>query len=151
MASPESGIKVYRDPNAVSPYGPKRPIEGTVVAVLQGTTDRRGLALEVFRSRAVCRQDVHELMVTDETVGPEGQADRVGLIAFFEVETGGVVLAGDEVTIAGRRLGVVAGFDQTHAPNHLNVVVRAESVVDGVSSGVGLGDRVRFAQKALTP
>src|SRR5215207_9510601 len=116
MASPESGIWVYQDPDAVSPYGPKRLVEATVVAALQGTTDQRGLALEVFRSRAMCRHEVHELMVTDEAVGPTGQADRVGLIAFFEVEVGGIVIVGDEVTVGGRRIGVVAGFDQTHAP-----------------------------------
>jgi hypothetical protein len=144
VASPESGIWVYRDPDAVSPYGPKRPVEATVVAVLQGTTDLRGLALEVFRSRAVRRHEVHELMVTDEAVGPGGQADRVGLIAFVEIGTGGVVVIGDDVTVGDRHLGVVAGFDQTHAPNHLNVVVRTDVVIDGVSSGVRLGDEVRL-------
>src|SRR5690554_5655920 len=89
-------------------YASKRDVTGEVVVVLRGVTDQRGLSIEDLRSRAVPRYAVHELMSTDESGDLGTTANRVALLAFFEVTTGGVILVGDEVHIGGRRVGVVA-------------------------------------------
>jgi hypothetical protein len=110
-------------------YGDRRPVTGEVVAILHVTFDRRGLKLIDARSRAMLHDEIHELMVTDEPgAAPGGGADRVSAIAFFEVEVGGVAVVEDEVLIGDGLLGELAGFDMTHMPNHMNVLVKSETL-----------------------
>jgi hypothetical protein len=68
-------------------------------------------------------------MVTDEEgAAPGGGADRVSAVAFFEVERGGLAVVGDAVTVAGNIMGHIAGYDMTHMPNHMNVLVKRENL-----------------------
>lgn len=128
-----------------NPYVAKSDVSGRVVAVLRGVTDRRGLYLTAFRSRAVPAGEIHELMITDEDCDIETTVDRVALIAFFEVRDGGVILIDDRVTIADRAIGSVAGFDETHMPNHQNICLRGERR-DGDSFAIRVGDPVRISR-----
>jgi hypothetical protein len=127
----------------MNPYVSKSAVVGRVVAVLRGVTDRRGLYLTEYRSRAVPAGQIHELMVTDEQAPVESTVNRVALIAFFEVTEGGVLLIGDRVTIGGKQVGELAGFDETHMPNHLNICLRGERN-DGATLAIGVGDEVRI-------
>ena len=116
------------DPSLITPkiYGDRRPVEGDIVALLNITFDKRGLKLIDARSRAMLRGEIHELMITDEeAAAPGGGADRVSAIAFFEVEVGGVAIVEDEVFLGDEPLGRLAGFDLTHMPNHMNVLVKS--------------------------
>jgi hypothetical protein len=127
-----------------NPYVAKREVVGTVVAVLRGVSERRGLAIHGYRSRALPAGQIHELMTTDEPAPPHTAVERVALLAFFEVEQGGIVLVGDDVEVDGSVIGAVAGFNDTHMPNHQNICLRSAQLVDGESSGLRLGARVRF-------
>ncbi len=123
-----------------SVYGDRRPVEGEVVALLHITFEERGLNLIQARSRAMQKGEIHELMMTDEEgAAPGGGADHVSAIAFFEVKQGGLAVVGDEASIGGSHLGHIAGFDLTHMPNHMNVIVKAESVEE---PPIRVGDRV---------
>lgn len=124
-----------------SVYGDRRPVEGETVALLHISFDDRGLKLIETKSRTVKRYEIHELMITDEDAAPGGGADRVRAIGFFEITESGLIVAGDEVFIEDRRLGTLVGYDVTHMPNHINVVVRADSLDEPV---LRLGDRIRF-------
>lgn len=127
------------------PYASNRDVRGSLVTVLRGVTDSRGLQLESYRSRGVRAGDIHELMVTDQGESePGSRADRVGLIGFFVVDEPGIVLVDAEVFVGGRLVGRVAGFDQTHMPNHLNICVTTSELADGLHLGCRIGDRVRF-------
>lgn len=119
-----------------SPYFRSRDLRGRIVTVLQGVSEQRGLRLEAYRSRALPRHSIHELMVTDESAGPGDTVMRVALTCFFEVEQPGVLLIGSEVYSGDIRLGVVAGFDDTHMPNHQNICLRSDALVDGKSAGI---------------
>ena len=126
-----------------SVYGDKRPVEGEVVAILHVKFEDRGLKFIQTKSRTVKLNEIHELMITDEKdAAPGGGADRVRAIAFFEITKSGLIVVGDQVTIEGRKLGTLAGYDVTHMPNHINVVVKAETLDEPV---LRVGDRVRFA------
>ena len=132
------------DPKLITPsvYGDRRPVMGEVVALLHITFDDRGLKLIQSRSRALRKGEVHELMVTDEEgAAPGGGADRVSAVAFFEVERGGLAVVGDAVTVAGKFLGHVAGYDMTHMPNHMNVLVKRESLE---TPPISVGDRLEI-------
>ena len=126
-----------------SVYGDKRPVEGEVVAVLHVKFEDRGLKFIQTKSRTVKLNEIHELMITDEgNAAPGGGADRVRAIAFFEITRSGLIVVGDKVTIDGKKLGPLAGYDVTHMPNHINVVVKAETLDEPV---IRVGDIVRFA------
>ena len=102
---------------------------GKIIALLHIQFDERKLELISARSRGLRKYEIHELMITDEeTAHPEGKADRVSAIAFFEVSDGGLVVVEDKVSIGGRYLGKVAGYDMTHIPNHMNLVVKTDSL-----------------------
>lgn len=111
-----------------SVYGDRRPVEGIVVALLHVTFERRGLSLIGSMSRALKRWEIHELMITDEDVSLGSRVDRVSAVAFFEVKTGGLAVYGDEVELGDHILGHIVGFDLTHMPNHINIVVRTPSL-----------------------
>jgi hypothetical protein len=87
---------------------------------------------------------VHELIITEEKTGPSGRADKVAYLGFVEFSRGGVMLIGDEVRIAGDLLGTIAGYDETHMPNHLNIVLTGAPATSGVERGIALGQRVEF-------
>lgn len=128
-----------------NPYLDNRPVGGELVTLLQGVTGERGLVLEEYRSRAVIGGQVHELMTTDQPeAGPGVVVDRVALIGFFEVKNSGVLLVGCEVAVGSRTIGVVAGFNDTHMPNHQNICVRVDELRDGASLDLRVGGPVRI-------
>ncbi len=126
-----------------SVYGDKRPVEGEIVAILHVKFEDRGLELIQTKSRTVKLNEIHELMITDEQdAAPGGGADRVRAIAFFEITKSGLIVRGDNVSINGKKLGTLAGYDVTHMPNHINVVVKTETLDEPI---LRVGDRVTFS------
>jgi hypothetical protein len=76
--------------------------------------------------------------------GPSGRADRVAYLGFVEFSQGGVLLTGDEVRIGSTLVGTIAGYDETHMPNHLNIVLTGSPWSSGVERGIALGQAVSF-------
>ncbi len=48
---------------------------------------------------------------------------------------------GDKVSVGAKPLGVLAGYDETHMPNHMNIVVKTPSLD---KPEIRVGDKVRF-------
>lgn len=127
------------------PYVVKDDVVGRVVCLLDARSENRGMELVIHPSRAVPRGQIHELVLTDQAeAAPGGTVDRVAYVGFFEVEHGGLILVGDRVTVDGQELGRVAGFNETHFPNHMNVLLKAPVRQTGVELGVKLGAKVVF-------
>lgn len=141
------------DPNGggVRPDYPRTKMKARLVGVMRLAVRARGLALIPQVSRCIRRHDVHEIILTDELAGPGGAVQNVAYLGFAEFLTGGVVLQGDEVRVAGAPIGTIAGFDETHAPNHLNIVVRAADCRPGVTRGHALGDTVMLCPIYSSP
>ena len=128
-----------------NPYAAKRVIDGKLVVILRGKLEKRGLELISMISRAVQKHEIHELIVTDESdVGPGSKVNKIAYIGFVEIQQGGVLVVGDVLTIQGTVLGKIVGFDETHLPNHLNIVVASENRADGIESGLQLEAEVQF-------
>lgn len=126
-----------------NPYAAKRPLDGRLVVVLRGIMGDRGLQLIKTISRAVCAGEVHELIATtEEGAAPGLTVNRIAYLGFVEFAQGGVVVSGDPIKIGGRVTGVVAGFDETHAPNHLNIVIRTAEGLSGEELGLKVEDSV---------
>ena len=138
-----------RDPYAaglveLKAFPRKRDVVGQMVVVSRNRIEGRQLEVIAPRTRCVNRFEVHELIVTDEEVRPGGTVENVAYWGFFETEQSGVLQIGDLVEVGGRVLARVAGFDLSHAPNHLNIILRAESRATGLEQDFKIGDRVVF-------
>lgn len=126
-----------------NPYAQKRPCSGVLAVILDGRMEGRKLQLMNPISRAVLTGEIHELIVTDEEdAGPGKEVNRIAYWGFFEVEKGSVIVVGDTVKIGDRFLGTIAGFDETHMPNHINIVVKAAERKTGVELGLSLEEKI---------
>ncbi|MBM7866830.1 hypothetical protein GTO89_04290 [Heliobacterium gestii] len=127
----------------VHPYAKKKDVVGELVAILEGKLENRGLQLIKPISRALAEDEIHEIIVTDEfEAGPGKQVDRIAYLGFFEVKGGGVIVTGDPVFLKGKLLGHIAGFDETHMPNHINIVIKSDERQSGVSIGAEIGQQL---------
>lgn len=146
--------KQTRDPYALGivppqPFAAKLPLRGQLVAVLRVTFERRGLALEPFGSRAFPDGAVAELCVTDEPEARPGNVvQRAAYLGFVRFPCGGLVVVGERCSIGGETVGTVAGFDTSHEPNHLNIVLRADHLAHGAERGLVPGQDVEFSLAA---
>jgi len=142
------GIDPYKAGMFVAnPYASKVEVGGPLVVVLDGHLEGRGLQLIKPISRAVNRYQVHELILTDEEdAGPGTQVNAIAYLGFMEFEQGGVLVTGDQVWLDNHLIGELAGFDETHMPNHLNIVIKSKNRRSGWAQEVSLGARVCFRQ-----
>ena len=124
-----------------SPYAQKRIIQSSVVAILQIEMEERGLNLIQPKSRALKKNEIHELMITDEKeTKPGAIVNRVSYIVFIEILRGGVMVVGDLVYWKNNLLGTVAGFDDTHMPNHQNIVLYSPKRITGKELNINIED-----------
>ena len=135
-------------------YTAKRHVQGDLIYVLAVRIDERWMKLEEFPSRALKKGDIHELVLSANAgLQPGAEVRDVAYIGFFEVDVSGIVEFGDEVWLGDQRLGTLAGFDLTHYPNHLNVVVHTDVASTGAELELDVGTPIRFQtpSDAITP
>jgi hypothetical protein len=138
MADPYERKLVNRDF-----YHSKSDIKAKLVVVLDGTLENRELHLIQPISRAFSHGAIVELIGTDDKkAGPGTTVDAIAYIGFVEFLTGGVLLVGDAVTHNGKLIGTVAGYDDTHMPNHQNTIVAMEKRISGMDLGMKIGDEI---------
>ncbi|KAB2952349.1 hypothetical protein F9B85_09340 [Heliorestis acidaminivorans] len=127
----------------IHPYAKKKDVVGELVAILDGRLEQRGLQLIKPISRALAVNEIHEIIMTDEDDSkPGSEVNRIAYLAFFEVKGGGVVVTGDPVYLKGKLLGHIAGFDETHMPNHINIVIHSKERLSGIHQGAEIGQQL---------
>lgn len=127
------------------PCKEKTPVIGRLNCVLHARAEQRGLELAPFPSRAILKHEIHELIITTEEAGPGKRVDQIAYLGFFEIEQGGILWAGDEVSLDGKVIGRLAGYDLTHYPNHFNIIIKSETpIITGYEMGIHPGAEVRF-------
>ena len=124
-------------------FAQKSVLKARVVAVLRGQVMDRGMELIPQLSRAIREGDIHEIVVTDTDVSSGSTVSRISYVAFVEFECGGVLLRGDNVSANGNPLGELLGFDLSHFPNHMNLIVHGR-LKSGEDLGIRVGDIVEF-------
>jgi len=141
------------DPYAIgmikkSPYVKKKIPKGNVVVILDFKTKERGLNLIMPHSRAVKKNEIHEIMTTaDKDAAPGKGVNDVAYVGFFEVEEGGVIVIGDSVYVGKKLIGKVVGFDDTHMPNHQNIVLYSAKDKTGKDLNIDLNEEMIFIKK----
>jgi hypothetical protein len=119
------------------------PLNGRFAGVLNSKRFQRGLMLIQPKTRCIRKFDIHEFVITDEMdAAPGCGVDRFFGVGFVEFNSGGVIAQGDRVEVGGVTVAEVAGFDETHAPNHLNIVLRTPAPRTGIELGIKPGDPV---------
>lgn len=132
----------YRDVGlVVPPYGAKSLLIGRMCALVNLVYPSRALQIMTEKSRVVRNWDIHELMLAPSSMVPDLPARGLRVLGFVEFLSGGVLVAGDRLLLDGDDVGELVGFDGTHSPNHLNIVIRA-STEDVEHIDVRLGSSV---------
>ncbi|WP_128428106.1 Gfo/Idh/MocA family protein [Streptomyces cyaneus] len=108
----------------------KLPVRTSVVRLLFHETVRRGMLLAHAGSACIRAGDIHELVVTREDTDVAGaRIDHVAYLGFIEFLDPAMLTRGDTFWIGDRKLGVFAGYDESHLPNHLNLILSADRLV----------------------
>ena len=129
-------------------YAANRPVEGEVVTLLDSTHEARGLKLIATYSRALKKNSIHELIATDETgKKPGATANKIAYLAFFEVTRGGCIIVGETLFVDGKAIGEIIGFDETHEPNHINIIIGVKSRQTGPQLKISVGSKIEFVRK----
>ena len=130
------------------PYAKKTTVVGRIVAVLRGKMENRNLSLISPWSRALKNGEVHELILTDEKDAVPGKnVNKIAYLAFVEIINPGVIVFKDKVKLSnGKCIGTLAGFDETHMPNHQNIVIFTEQLVSGEEMNLSLNDLIYFTR-----
>src|SRR5699024_6241481 len=122
----------------------RRSLVGEVVAVMAGHIDSRGLKLIPQPTRALRKYDIVELIATEEKPNNEGTINSISYIGFFEIKKGGVVKKGDYLMINDKFIGEIVGYDETHSPNHLNMIVEMENKQSGKEMHIDINNKVKI-------
>ena len=101
-------------------YGAKRAITGKIVAEVKANGG--GLRLSKNWSRSLKIGEIHEIMLTQSTLSPGDVMKDFTAVAFFEVSQSGHSVIGDKLYLDGVEVGVLAGYEMNHMPNHMNIV-----------------------------
>ena len=130
-----------------NPYYAKSDLTGKLVVTLTTTYETRGLQLIAQPSRCICTNQIHELIASDEDgIGPGSTVNKIAYVGFVEIEQGGVIISGDEVLYNDKLIGHIAGFDETHMPNHYNIVLRVSECKTGEALGLVPGGKITIRQ-----
>ncbi len=124
-------------------YYSKVDIHGRFVVVLDGQLDNRDLYLIQPISRAFPQNTIIELIGTDEeNASPGNSVNKICYIGFVEILNGGVILRGDKVFWNDKEIGTIAGYDDTHMPNHQNTILKMRTRISGKELGIKINDKI---------
>ncbi|MEV7540885.1 DUF6917 domain-containing protein, partial [Pseudarthrobacter oxydans] len=108
----------------------KLDVNTSVVRLLFHETDARGMRLSHHGSACVRRGEIHELVVTTDATDSAGSIiDRIGYIGFIEFTEPAMLTRGDTFWYGNIPLGEFAGYDESHMPNHLNLILRHSHLI----------------------
>lgn len=139
-----------KEPHLVPPtkglsYVMKKDVEAKMVSIADSQREDRGMDLIIQKSRAVIKGHLHEAAVTlDINASPGKTVNSVAYLGMMEITEAGLIVIGDEVIADGVKIGEVAGFDETHFPNHMNILIRVKELKTGLKMGLQLGSRIIF-------
>lgn len=132
---------------STDPFHKKQVVQGHLVAVLSNRFNRRGISLMPQPSRAFLKYEIHELLLTDENASVNDTVNRICGLGFLEIDVPGIVVAGDTVKVSDHTVGTVAGFNDAHMPNHLNIVIHSLERKTGAELGIELLDTILFRKE----
>lgn len=125
----------------------KLPVSTRVVRLLFHVADDRGMRLSPSGSRCIPVGQIHELVTTTDRPTNAGDiVDNVGFLGFVEFKDPAMLCRGDEVWLGDLRIGTLAGFDESHFPNHYNILIRSDRLWTAGDVDLRPLDEIRFVE-----
>lgn len=129
----------------------KDPTHGRIVKLLTHKKLDRGMVLIEEQSRCVQKNQVHELVTTDQkNLTAHSRVDRVGFLGFAEINNNSVIERGDKFYIGKQLIGTVVGFDACHAPNHYNIIIEVPELISATDIELQVGHTITFAPNKVS-
>lgn len=115
----------------------REPFRLRWAAVMDHTRRDRAIEPSTWQTRCIRAGEVHEFI----NVGPSPRypVDHVEYYGFATFETSGVLAVGDALVGEGYTLGTISGFDETHMPNHYNILIEGTGLRNGHVLGLRAG------------
>lgn len=121
----------------------KRDVRTNVVRLLFHETLHRGMRLAPAGSACVRAGDIHELVVTrDDVDDAEALIDHIAYVGFLEFTDPAMLTRGDTFWYGEELLGWFAGYDESHLPNHLNLILHGPRLVTAEDLDLRPGDTI---------
>ncbi|MHC1783666.1 MAG: hypothetical protein AB9891_13080 [Anaerolineaceae bacterium] len=127
------------------PCASKSIVNGKLCVILDARAQNRALELAQFPSRAVLKNEIHELILTAEQAEPGATVNNISYLGYFEILESGVLWVGDSIRIGDMEVGELAGYDMTHFPNHMNIIIKTTAeLFTGFEAKFVVGQTVTF-------
>lgn len=117
-------------------FSNKSPVVASMVAVMDHRRNDRALTISNFKTRCVLRGEIHEFLLCMPPSEGKAPINEVTYLGFAEIQKPGVIAVGDRITLDEEQVGTVYGFDDTHMPNHMNIVLKGTSMKNGAERGL---------------
>lgn len=126
-------------------FSARTDIIGWWPAVMRHRRTDRGMRPAGWKTRCIRVGEIHEIILCVPGERRDQPLDDVSYLGFAEILRGGLLVLGDELwTTSDRPIGIVHGFDETHWPNHYNILIAAERLVTGEDLGLCTGQALVF-------
>ncbi|PIN85098.1 MAG: hypothetical protein COV47_03925 [Candidatus Diapherotrites archaeon CG11_big_fil_rev_8_21_14_0_20_37_9] len=124
-------------------------LKAVVSAVMGHKRNDRAMEMSEWKTRCIKAGDIHELLVSTEYTGNHNETlNSFVYLGFFDFKKGGVIEIGDQVTTtSGALIAEIIGFDDTHLPNHINIVAKSKDNKTGEEFGLKPGQKVFIGAK----
>jgi len=131
-----------KDPSSVlvNPFSQRCMVEAEMIAILDARRHDRDMTLIKPLTRVVKKGEIHEFVMTDEAdAKPGARINRVAYLAFAVITQEGILSVGDHLFCGTETIGQIVGYDETHMPNHMNIVIYAAEAKTGAENNLYLG------------
>jgi hypothetical protein len=112
-------------------FSHKSIVRGVMVATLRHRRNDRGLKPAPWRTRCLLEGEIHEFILCPPSDDADPVFNEVSYLGFAKITHAGVVEIGDELRAGAEVIGTIRGFDDTHAPNHYNILVSSSDLRTG--------------------
>jgi len=130
----------------------RRPVSGEFVNVFEEAKTEEGGMRKLLNvvPRILHQGEIHEIFITDhKDVKPGSSIKKYSVLGQFEVSAGGMIRVGDNVSIGGREIGNVAGYEACkvlRAPlmDVVHIILSSDKKATGNELNLKLGDKIVF-------
>lgn len=123
------------------------PVPFRFVAILGHERADRQMLPEEFVTRCVVKGQVHELVAVNSESFDGTKYQGAHYLGFVEYLQSGILFREQQVMVCNQLIGTIVGFDMRHAPNHMNILVSMNPVLDGHSLHLKPGSIGLFCKK----
>lgn len=126
----------------------KEELQAVVSAVMGHKRNDRKMVLAEWKTRCIKEGEIHEFLSSTDFGGDKTKTlNNFVYLGFFRFTKGGVIEIGDRL-ITGKNtvLGEIIGFDDTHLPNHINIVLSGQDKT-GEELGLKAGQQIIIKRK----